>query len=119
MAFAEIGEMCDAGLEKGLSGIEGTVADTKNLLTDEMNDSFSMNAALNIQRNIGQAGALRTPAPGGNDTARTIAGAVYEALSNMTFAASISGSPNMKRFFEDMRVEAKLFKNKTGQEAFV
>lgn len=118
-AFAEIGEMCDAGLEKGLSGIEGTVADTKNLLADEMNDSFSMNAALNIQRNIGQAGSLRTPAPGGNDTARTIAGAVYEALSNMTLAASIEGNPTMKKFFDEMRIEAKLYKNRTGQEAFV
>ncbi len=117
--FANIGEMCDAGLEKGLSGIEGTVADTKNLLADEMNDSFSMNAALNIQRNIGQAGSLRTPAPGGNDTARTIAGAVYEALSNMTLAASIEGNPTMKKFFDEMRIEAKLYKNRTGQEAFV
>lgn len=118
-AFAEIGEMCDAGLEKGLSGIEGTVADTKNLLADEMNDNFSMNAALNIQRNIGQVGSLRTPAPGGNDTARTIAGAVYEALSNMTLAASIEGNPTMKKFFDEMRIEAKLYKNRTGQEAFV
>ncbi len=117
-AFAEIGEMCDAGLEKGLSGIEGTVADTKNLLADEMNDNFSMNAALNIQKNIGQVGSLSTPAPGGNDTARTIAGAVYEALSNMTLAASIEGNPTMKKFFDEMRIEAKLYKNRTGQEAF-
>lgn len=117
--FAEIGEMCHAGLDNGLSGIEETVADTKKLLADEMNDSFSMNAALNIQRNIGQAGSLRTPAPGGNDTARTIAGAVYEALSNMTLAASIEGNPTMKKFFDEMRIEAKLYKNRTGQEAFV
>ena len=117
--FAEIGEMCHAGLDNGLSGIEETVADTKNLIADEMNDSFSMNAALNIQRNIGQAGSLRTPAPGGNDTARTIAGAVYEALSNMTLAASIEGKPTMKKFFDEMRIEAKLYKNRTGQEAFV
>lgn len=118
-AFDEVGKMCNAGLANGLEGMKDTIADTKSMLAEEMNDDFALNTSLNVQRNFANSGVLRPSSVINGNSAESIANAVYSALSNLALSASITGSPNMKRMFDDMRVEAKLYKNRTGQEAFV
>ena len=116
--FANIGEMCDEGLAVGLSGMSGTVADTKKMLSDEMGTGFGLETSMKVQRNLTQSGSY-TAADGGSNLSSQIASAVYSALTGLTLNAEIKGTPNTQKFFDSMRAEAKLFKNRTGQEAFV
>ena len=116
-AFAEIGEMCDAGLAAGLSGMSGTVADTKKMLSDEMGTGFGVDTTMKVQRTL-QSNSY-TAASESSNLSSQIASAVYSALTGLTLNAEIKGTPNTQKFFDSMRAEAKLFKNRTGQEAFV
>ncbi len=117
--FASIGEMCDAGLAEGLGGMKDTIADTKGMLADEMNDNFGMKTSLDVRSTLSTIGNVTPARSEGADMGSKVAAAVYDALSNLALNASISGTPDMKKFFSQMRVEAKLYKNRTGQEAFV
>ena len=116
-AFAEIGEMCDAGLAAGLSGMSGTVADTKKMLSDEMGTGFGVDTTMKVQRTL--QSSSYTAASENSNLSSQIASAVYSALTGLTLNAEIKGTPNTQKFFDSMRAEAKLFKNRTGQEAFV
>lgn len=116
-AFAEIGEMCDAGLAAGLSGMSGTVADTKKMLSDEMGTGFGVDTTMKVQRTL--QSSSYTAASESSNLSSQIANAVYSALTGLTLNAEIKGTPNTEKFFSSMRAEAKLFKNRTGQEAFV
>ena len=115
--FANIGEMCDEGLAAGLSGMSGTVADTKKMLSDEMGSGFAVDTTMKVQRSLSQNGY--TAASESSNLSSQIAGAVYSALTGLTLNAEIKGTPNVQKFFDSMRAEAKLYKNRTGQEAFV
>ncbi len=117
--FASIGEMCDAGLAEGLGGMKDTIADTKGMLANEMNDNFGMKTSLDVRSTLSTIGNVTPARSEGADMGSKVAAAVYDALSNLALNASISGTPDMKKFFSQMRVEAKLYKNRTGQEAFV
>ncbi len=115
-AFAEIGEMCDAGLAAGLSGMSGTVADTKKMLSDEMGTGFGVDTTMKVQRTLQSSSYTASES---SNLSSQIANAVYSALTGLTLNAEIKGTPNTQKFFDSMRAEAKLFKNRTGQEAFV
>ncbi|MBQ1430084.1 MAG: hypothetical protein IIZ05_00540 [Firmicutes bacterium] len=115
--FANIGEMCDKGLAAGLSGMSGTVADTKKMLSDEMGSGFAVDTTMKVQRSLSQNGY--TAASESSNLSSQIAGAIYSALTGLTLNAEIKGTPNVQKLFDSMRAEAKLYKNRTGQEAFV
>ena len=109
--------MCDAGLAAGLSGMSGTVADTKKMLSDEMGTGFGVDTTMKVQRTL--QSSSYTAASENSNLSSQIASAVYSALTGLTLNAEIKGTPNTQKFFDSMRAEAKLFKNRTGQEAFV
>ena len=117
--FAAIGEMCDAGLAEGLGGMKGTIADTKSMLADEMSNGFGVNTSLNLRNNLSQGSALNAATTQNTGMSAQIASAVYEALNGMALNASITGTPDSKKWFDEMRIQARLYNRRTGQEAFV
>lgn len=117
--FANIGEMCDEGLAVGLSGMNDTMASTKKMLSSELGGNFGLDTNVNVQRTLSQGQNYSPVASEGSALGNQIANAVYSAINGLSLNASISGTPNTQRFFDSMRVEAKLYKNRTGQEAFV
>ena len=117
--FANIGEMCDEGLAVGLSGMNDTMASTKKMLSNELGGNFGLDTNVNVQRTLSQGQNYSPVASEGSALGNQIANAVYSAISGLALNAEIKGTPNTQKFFDSMRVEAKLYKNRTGQEAFV
>jgi hypothetical protein len=117
--FAYIGKMCDEGLAEGLGGMKGTIADTRSMLADEMSNGFGVDTSLNLRGNLSQGSALNAASTQPTNLSAQIASAVYEALNGMALNASITGTPDSRKWFDEMRIQARLYNRKTGQEAFV
>ena len=117
--FENLGIMCDEGLALGLENMADTVGDTKKLLSDEIGSGFGIDSTMKIQKSLTQGGNYTAAAAGGTALGNQIANAVYSALSGMTLNAELSGTPNSKKIFDEMRIQARLYSKRTGQEAFV
>lgn len=114
--FANIGEMCGAGLEEGLDTMPKVLQAAETDLQKSM-DGFELETNAKVNASLAPvSGAVSVPAQ--NNNSEQIAAAVAEALQNIGIDARIELEPNTSKFFSSMRSEANIYKRRTGEEAF-